>query len=336
MPEYRSLIDVAVRDYISGVIETLSVDRYAGPFGAFEARSTTFFEVTPLKNSNNKNRFGAHFFHTPKGFFVESHFDAITTNHTARHADLMSGYISVSRFPVGGHLNPFQKLDPEDRLGAITIADYARPYILFSERSVLQSLFLDKKSIGLSETDVIPNRAISGRSPAARLLNAKLDRIFRQLGASQPQLIKAQVAEFIACVQLLISPRKVSPDVRAKARDALFEEICAFIESHLHDPRLGTAVLLQRFGVSRASLFRMFEAHGGVRTYIRDQRLLGAAYELSQSPVLRGKVRAVSERWGFTSQTEFNRSVRRKFGVKPGMLFKASREELSIQTDART
>ena len=52
------------------------------------------------------------------------------------------------------------------------------------------------------------------------------------------------------------------------------------VRENLSDPTLGPDALCQRFGVSRAVLYRAFEPLGGVSAYIRSLRLR-RAYELS-------------------------------------------------------
>ena len=80
-------------------------------------------------------------------------------------------------------------------------------------------------------------------------------------------------------------------------------------------------MILQTFGVSRASLYRMFEPQGGVRRFITDRRTLHAVMDLSRTTGRRGYIREVSDRWGFPSMVEFNRTVRRLYDQNPSALF---------------
>jgi AraC-like DNA-binding protein len=61
---------------------------------------------------------------------------------------------------------------------------------------------------------------------------------------------------------------------------------CAYIDEHIADPDLDTAMLMRALGLSRAHLYRLFAASGGVKRHIRRRRLRGAS-----PPVARGRRR---------------------------------------------
>lgn len=78
------------------------------------------------------------------------------------------------------------------------------------------------------------------------------------------------------------------------------------------------AVLCRQFGVSRASLYRMFEAEGGVVHYLRRQRL-ERALDLLASPAHRHRrILDIAVQHGFDTESGFNRAFRRQFGITPG------------------
>ena len=65
----------------------------------------------------------------------------------------------------------------------------------------------------------------------------------------------------------------------------------------------------------------MFEADGGVRRYIQDRRLQVAIWDLADGGIKRGRLTHVSEKWGFSSNANFNRAVKLAFTMPPGALF---------------
>ena len=73
----------------------------------------------------------------------------------------------------------------------------------------------------------------------------------------------------------------------------------------------------------------MFEDRGGVRQFISDRRLLRAEVDISEGPLLRGEIARAAEQWGFSSAANFNRAIRREFGVTPGSLINLPDEEVS-------
>jgi AraC-like DNA-binding protein len=91
---------------------------------------------------------------------------------------------------------------------------------------------------------------------------------------------------------------------------------CAYIDEHIADPDLDTAMLMRALGLSRAHLYRLFAASGGVKRHIRRRRLSGAALDLSD-PRRPLRVGDVARRWGFSSDASFTRSFRAAFGIAP-------------------
>jgi AraC-like DNA-binding protein len=97
-----------------------------------------------------------------------------------------------------------------------------------------------------------------------------------------------------------------------------------YIERNLTSRTLTPASVADAIHVSRSTLYRMFEASGGVNRYIVRARLDRAWRDLSGP----GRVRRISEvafGLGFQSDAHFCRVFRRAFGVTPGQINGAAR-----------
>jgi AraC-like DNA-binding protein len=90
-----------------------------------------------------------------------------------------------------------------------------------------------------------------------------------------------------------------------------------YIDAHLHDADLDAATLCRVFGCSRASLYRLFQEHGGVASYLCERRLSRCFAEFAAAPERRGRVRKIAERWGFNDPSHFNRLFKKQFGMLP-------------------
>lgn len=91
-----------------------------------------------------------------------------------------------------------------------------------------------------------------------------------------------------------------------------------FIDANLFEPELGAARLMARFRVSRAHLYRMFTADGGVAKVVRDRRLDAAYQELIGRRA--GPQRSLTEiayGLGFSSSAQFARAFRARFSITP-------------------
>jgi AraC-like DNA-binding protein len=75
--------------------------------------------------------------------------------------------------------------------------------------------------------------------------------------------------------------------------------------------------LARTFGLSRASLYRLFEPVGGVASYIRTRRLARARQELTTPGLEDRRIGPIAYRAGFQSIPAFNRAFRAAYGQTP-------------------
>ncbi|WP_205794183.1 helix-turn-helix domain-containing protein [Burkholderia sp. Ac-20353] len=99
--------------------------------------------------------------------------------------------------------------------------------------------------------------------------------------------------------------------------EVLRERVIEFIDANLTRPELGPELLMRRFRISRAHLYRAFTEDGGVGTLIRNKRLDAAYLALTHH---RGRERSITEiatECGFSSSARFLRAFRSHFGFTP-------------------
>lgn len=89
-----------------------------------------------------------------------------------------------------------------------------------------------------------------------------------------------------------------------------------FIRLHLSDDTLNPARVARATGISRATLYRVFDPWGGVRRYIQEQRLARFKRSLSD-PELDEAVSTLAYEAGFVDESHANRSFSREFGQPP-------------------
>jgi AraC-like DNA-binding protein len=88
------------------------------------------------------------------------------------------------------------------------------------------------------------------------------------------------------------------------------------LETHL----LTAGALCLEFKISRATLYRLFEADGGLAHYIQEQRL-NLAFQRLISPASQAiRLIDLAVNMRFSSDSTFIRAFRRKFGLTPGEL----------------
>ncbi|MEM1147747.1 MAG: AraC family transcriptional regulator [Pseudomonadota bacterium] len=186
-----------------------------------------------------------------------------------------------------------------------------------------QGVTLPKEMLGYDAGDLLPEAVVTPNTQIGEILFAEWDALFRSLHGQGPALTQSTMDRFISCLKIALGVSPQCEDVRAHARKALMRQIQRYIERHLGSEDLSAGRVLREFGVSRASLYRMFEQMGGVRSYITERRAVRAVLDMWGAGSRRGAARAAAERWGFSSAPNFNRVVNRMFGGNPSGLFQS-------------
>lgn len=205
--------------------------------------------------------------------------------------------------------------------GPIYIQDQAQAYHTVVSQFEVQQVFVAKTVLGLPADDLQPKRVITPSFRCGAMLHRCMTDIYDSVSKNNASIDERLARRFLALLKINMGVHPQRGDVRAQFRDALREQICGYIEQNLGNSKLSTATLLRMFGLSRATLYRMFEEFGGVRTYITERRAIRAVLDISRFPHRRGQARRASDRWGFSTQPNFNRTISRLFRATPGRLF---------------
>jgi AraC-like DNA-binding protein len=202
--------------------------------------------------------------------------------------------------------------------GDISIFDLSRP--MHSETQHCRNLTLVLPRHLLFSKDV-QNDALHGlllkrSTSTARLIGSHLRALFEDLADISQAEAPAIVTATANLVSNLVGPQIAdrsppSPTVRG----AMIMQIRRYIEQHIALPDLGPDHLCKMFGLSRASLYRLFEPIGGVTDYIRTRRLR-AAFDMLANEHQR-TVGEIAYACGFADISAFSRAFRHQFGMSP-------------------
>ncbi len=285
------------------------------------------FDITPLRSTMDKGFHRLHGWYTQSAIFTAADKDAHAVGRTKAQAEAGADLVNVHRYLSGGIRGRVGDLSVDRDPGAVYIMDQASRNECIAGRGLVHSIFLPKSAIGHDPDRHPPLIGFDGRSPIGKALNCLLDDLFSSL--SQEHAFRPEALEQLkACLRLGIGSDDKNGDIRRHARNAIRDAIMTFIEKNIENPELSVSTILGNFGVSRATLFRMFENRGGVRNYISERRLMRAVLDLAREPLKRGDITSIAEKWGFTSGVTFNRAVQREFGVAPGSLIHCANENV--------
>ena len=128
--------------------------------------------------------------------------------------------------------------------------------------------------------------------------------------------VEAAAAEEALVVLIAAAIRGEDAAAVRSSSSTLRTRIVAFIDDHLGSPGLSVELILERFRVSRAHLYRAFAAEGGVAKVIRDRRLDMAFRKLTATGS-HASIAETARNLGFSSGNQFLRAFRTRYGLTP-------------------
>lgn len=176
---------------------------------------------------------------------------------------------------------------------------------------------VDKAAGGRSLHGVVLKKG----SPVTRLLTdfiVSLSNASADMEHVDALAIEEAVIDLLACglARHAIDGAKDDPALAQVLRRRALD----FIDTNLTEPKLGPTLLMHRFRVSRAHLYRVFAADGGIAKIVKERRLDVACRELMH---LDGPPRSITEialGLGFSSGSQFLRAFRARFDMTPSDL----------------
>lgn len=171
----------------------------------------------------------------------------------------------------------------------------------------------------LAAPDAVGGQVIRGGAGYGRMVHGLLLELWRQaadLDAAQSARATAALVGLVAGALRPAPGREL--DVARAELAARRAAIKRYLDQQTEPVDVDVGALCRRFGMSRASLYRLFEADGGLVHYVRQQRLQQARDLLSSPAQHHRRIIDIAFQHGFHSECGFIRAFRRRFGVTPG------------------
>jgi len=99
-------------------------------------------------------------------------------------------------------------------------------------------------------------------------------------------------------------------------RSATLQAMEQYLLSRLQGD-VGVEDLRRHFHVSRATIYRLFEPHGGVSAYLGRMRMERAYADLSRADPSNTRIAEIAASWRFIEPSSFSRKFRQQFGLPP-------------------
>ncbi len=200
--------------------------------------------------------------------------------------------------------------------GEISLFDLAKPLATQARASDTLALLVPRHLLEpLLPTDDLHGHVLRGT--AAALYADHLLALRRRLPAlpsgDAPIVVRAMV-ELLAG---LARPDLHNDATRTSQQELALDRARRYIDAHLHRSRLSPEDVRAAAAVSRASLYRLFEASGGVAHYVLVRRLERCRQAL-ENPRDRRLISEIAYAHGFVSEAHFSRAFRQRYGATPG------------------
>jgi AraC-like DNA-binding protein len=223
-------------------------------------------------------------------------------------------------FQTEGHRSgDFGDRDVDVHPGDVSFIDFSRT--LRSEEPDFSRISLivprDRLPAKLRERD-LHGVVLDGARGATRLLGRYLVGLVETAGdLSTDETGAAVEAAFVLAEGAWGAARVMSPEQEKAASPALRHMATAYIERNLVSRELAPEAVAAALNISRSTLYRLFDADGGIRAFIIARRLDRAFDALIQARNGSGSVGAVAFAHGFGSEAHFSRAFRQRFGINP-------------------
>lgn len=228
--------------------------------------------------------------------------------------------VLVQVYLKGSYLLTTDTERTEVKSGDVVVFDMMRESVIEAEpytniAVTLERQLLEPMIVGM---DRVHGVVLREGEPRNALMKSHLQMMYAEaphIGmADQTAVVQGTAALLAACVAPSLEGRGGPSPSEAVTTLHLIRRA---IDNRLDDRDLEPEKLAKQFGLSRASIYRLFEPLGGVRSYIQQRRLM-RAYQLLSSPShFDESIAAIATKVGFSESTTFSRAFRNLYRMAP-------------------
>jgi AraC-like DNA-binding protein len=253
---------------------------------------------------------------TPRAILMHTRGTAFTMTRgpaqIARGADQLIIYLEIE----GSCDTDCAGLRGRVEAGDVAIIDYARPFHSVTTDYVNLIVHLARDSAPAALLALEPHGLVFPRgSGAARLIGAAMQEFYSQadhLTVSEGEAaVEGIVALTTACARARLATDEAD-HVKSRRKAALDH-----IDAQLGNARLGPDEIADAANVSRASLYRLLAAEGGIRAVLLSRRLDQALRLMLADRTNEQSLTEIARCCGFGGTSQFSRAFRIRFGMPP-------------------
>lgn len=233
--------------------------------------------------------------------------------------DGMDGYLL--QFYLNGASAPRSGDSAIASQGDLYVIDMARPLMTRTSNHDQISLVVPRRLLAarLDAPDDSHERVLPAGLPLVSLLRDTLQSLYRQFDTMTARDGELAAAPILSLAAAAINSQ-VTEQTKGGVKLALFAAVRRYIEDNLFSPALTVETVMGQFGVSRRTLYRMLEPHGGFASYVLHRRLRRAHEALRKPDAQLVSISDLAHNHGFPRPEHFSRSFRQEFGLSPRQL----------------
>jgi AraC-like DNA-binding protein len=200
--------------------------------------------------------------------------------------------------------------------GDVEIIDYARPFHSAATDYGNLMIVLPRASVPAGLMALDPHGLVFPRgSAAARLIGAAMQEFYAQADDLTVSEAEAAIEGIVALTAAYARIRLAGDELEQlkSRRKAALE----YIDANLGNVRLGPDEIADAINLSRASLYRLLAAEGGVRAIVLKRRLDEALRLMLEDDNDDHSLKKIVRHCGFGGTSQFSRAFRARFGVPP-------------------
>ncbi|HWM82100.1 MAG TPA: AraC family transcriptional regulator [Pseudolabrys sp.] len=293
-----------------------------GEFGlqVWQAFRDTFAHIytVSLPDPSEEKRFtlSTRTYHTPRAILMRSQGTAFSMTRgpalVAQSPDQLLIYLELE----GRCDNDWNGRRGSVESGDVQIVDYARPFHSVTTDYTNLIIILARESVPATLLAMEPHGLVFRRgSGAAHLIGAAMQSLYAKADDLTVSEAEAAIEGIVALTNAYARAWLASDEtdhVKSRRKAAL-----DYIDAHLANTRLGPSEIADAVHLSRASLYRLLAAEGGIRALLLQHRLDHALRLLLADKKDEQSLMDVARCCGFGGASQFSRAFRARFGLPP-------------------
>lgn len=222
------------------------------------------------------------------------------------------GVMTQGSLAVDSHQKGFRA-----QTGDLAIYSYASPFCGNLDGASYSSLFINRDDFWdvANELDQLSQLRVQG--PMSQIISDFILSVKARAHLLTTSDAQAVNEAFGSLVRALARQTPTNLETAfAPIAATQFDRARRFIAANLKSPNLGPDAICKHLGLSRRTLYYLFENHGGVATFIRNRRLAASRNSLARSSE-RKLISSVAYEYGYSDPAVFSRHFRQRYGFNP-------------------